>query len=367
MSKPMKPAPIEGSVFGTFLRIFPGAFPGGLVGALGCGLAALVPVLAAASTPAAAQAPTLAGKAVTMVIGFGPGGGYDSWGRVMARHIGKHLPGNPTVIPQNMPGGGSFNAANHIYAIAPKDGSVLGLIARDAALGPLTGAAGARFDPLKITWVGTPTMETNICIAMARAKVKTFKDLQEQELIIGNTGVGTGTYSYPKALNGLMGTKFKLISGFPSSTDVFLAMERNEVDGICESLDSVIGKRPDWIDTKKVNVLFHGGSQANPSLKGIPFIPDLARNPQEKQLIEFLYAGQGIGRPFVAPPDLPADRVRMLRDAFNATMKDPAFVADVAKQKLDLEPEDGEHLGALIKKIYATPKAVVDKISELVK
>src|SRR5258707_290770 len=224
-----------------------------------------------------------------------------------------------------MPGGGSFNAANHIYAIAPKDGSVLGLIARDAALGPLTGAAGARFDPLKLTWVGTPTMETNICIAMARAKVKTFKDLQEQELIIGNTGVGTGTYSYPKALNGLMGTKFKLISGFPSSTDVFLAMERNEVDGICESLDSVIGKRPDWIDTKKVNVLFYAGAKPNSDLQGAPYINDLARNDEERQALDFLYAGQGIGRPFVAPPAMPADRLKMLRDAFNATLTDKDF------------------------------------------
>src|SRR5438046_2502543 len=145
--------------------------------------------------PAAAQGPSLAGKNVTMVIGFGPGGGYDAWGRVVARHIGKHLPGNPNVVPQNMPGGGSFNAANHIYTIAPKDGTVLGIIARDAALGPLTGAAGARFDPLKITWVGTPTMETNVCIATDRAKVKTVKDLYENELIIGNTGGGRGTYS----------------------------------------------------------------------------------------------------------------------------------------------------------------------------
>src|SRR5947207_931200 len=182
----------------------------------------------ALAAPAAAQGQSLAGKNVNLLIGFGPGGGYDAWGRVVARHIGRHLPGNPNVVPQNMPGGGSFNAANHIYTIAPKDGTVLGIIARDAALGPLTGAAGARFDPLKITWVGTPTMETNVCIATDKAKVKTVKDLYENELIIGNTGVGTGTYSYPKALNGMLGTKFKLISGFPSSTDVFLAMERGE-------------------------------------------------------------------------------------------------------------------------------------------
>jgi tripartite-type tricarboxylate transporter receptor subunit TctC len=317
--------------------------------------------------PAAAQGPSLAGKNVTMVIGFGPGGGYDAWGRVVARYIGKHLPGNPNVVPQNMPGGGSFNAANHIYTIAPKDGTVLAIIARDAPLGPLTGAPGARFDPLKISWIGTPTTETNICISMERAKVGTFKDLQESELIIGNTGVGTGTYSYPKALNGIFGTKFKLISGFPSSTDVFLAMERNEVDGICESLDSVISKRPDWIATKKVNVLFYAGAKPTIDLKGAPFIVDLGRNAEEKQALEFLYAGQGIGRPFVAPPDLPAERLKMLRDAFNATMKDKDFVADTTKQKLDVEPENGEHLEALIKKVYATPKSVVDRIGELIK
>jgi tripartite-type tricarboxylate transporter receptor subunit TctC len=317
--------------------------------------------------PAAAQGPSLAGKNVTMIIGFGPGGGYDAWGRVVARYIGKHLPGNPNVVPQNMPGGGSFNAANHIFAIAPKDGTVLAIIARDAPLGPLTGAPGARFDPLKISWIGTPTTETNICISMARAKVRTFKNLQESELIIGNTGVGTGTYSYPKALNGIFGTKFKLISGFPSSTDVFLAMERNEVDGICESLDSVISKRPDWIATKKVNVLFYAGAKPTIDLNGAPFIVDLGRNADEKQALEFLYAGQGIGRPFVAPPDLPAERLKMLRDAFNATMKDKDFVADTTKQKLDVEPENGEHLEALIKKVYATPKSVVDRIGELIK
>jgi len=144
-------------------------------------------------------------------------------------------------------------------------------------------------------------------------------------------------------------------------------MERNEVDGICESLDSVISKRPDWIATKKVNVLFYGGVKPTIDLHGAPFIVDLGRSADEKQALEFLYAGQGIGRPFVAPPDLPADRLKMLRDAFDATMKDKDFIADATKQKLDVEPEDGEHLGALIKKIYATPKSVVDRIGELIK
>jgi tripartite-type tricarboxylate transporter receptor subunit TctC len=325
--------------------------------------------LALASAPAAAQAPNLAGKTVQMLIGFGPGGGYDLWGRVVARHIGKHLPGNPTVVPQNMPGAGSYNAANHIYNLAPKDGTVMGIIARDAALGPLTGASGARFDPTKVTWLGTPTTETNVCIAMntPKVQVKTAQDLFTKQLIVGDTGVGTGTHSYPKALNGLLGMKFKIIAGFPSSSDVFLAMERGEVDGICESLDSVSGKRPDWLPQKKVVILFQGGAEPNPELKGVPFVLDFAKTEADKQAIAFLYAGQGIGRPFIAPPNMPAPVVKMVRDAFTETMKDPDFVADAKKNKLDVEPETGEHLAALINRIYATPKPIVEKIAALIK
>ncbi|HLH93872.1 MAG TPA: tripartite tricarboxylate transporter substrate-binding protein [Xanthobacteraceae bacterium] len=322
----------------------------------------------ASPAPARAQAGlSLAGKTVQMLIGFGAGGGYDLWGRVVARHIGKHLPGNPTVVPQNMPGAGSFVAANNIYNLAPKDGTVMGIIARDAALGPITGASGARFDPTKITWLGTPTTETNVCIAMTTAKVQSLQDLYSKELIVGDTGVGTGTHSYPKALNALLGMKFKIIAGFPSSSDVFLAMERGEVDGICESLDSVSGKRPDWIPSHKVRILFQGGAAPNPQLEGVPFVADLARNPQDRQAIEFLYAGQGIGRPFVAPPDMGADRTKMLRDAFMETMKDAEFREDARRNMLEVEPEDGAHLAALINKIYATPKPIVDKIGELIK
>ena len=321
------------------------------------------------TSPIAAQpaGDSLAGKAVSMIIGFGAGGGYDLWGRTVGRHIGRHLPGAPTVIPQNMPGAGSYAAASYIFNIAPKDGTVLGIIARDAALGPLSGATGARFDPTRLSWIGTPTKETNVCIAYHTSQVKSVLDLYDKQLIVGDTGPGTGTRSYPKALNELLGMKFKLVGGFPASSDVFLAMERGEVEGICESLDSIKIRRPDWIPTKKISILFQGGAEPNPELDGVPFVLDLARTGEQRQAIEFLYAGQGIGRPFVAPPDLPADRLKMLRDAFNATMTDPAFVAEAQKSKLDLEPEDGEHLAVLIAKIYATPKPIVDKITSLIK
>jgi len=321
------------------------------------------------TTPVAAQpgGDTFAAKSVAMIIGFGPGGGYDLWGRTVGRHIGRHLPGAPTVTPQNMPGAGSYAAASYIFNIAPKDGSVLGIIARDAALGPLSGATGARFDPTRLSWIGTPTKETNVCVAYHTSQVKSVLDLYDKQLIVGDTGPGTGTRSYPKALNELLGMKFKLVGGFPASSDVFLAMERGEVEGICESLDSIKIRRPDWIPTRKISILFQGGAEPNPELDGVPFVLDLALTGEQRQALEFLYAGQGIGRPFVAPPDLPPDRLKMLRDAFKATMTDPAFVAEAQKSKLDLEPEDGEHLAVLIAKIYATPKPIVDKITGMIK
>ena len=330
--------------------------------AFGC-LAALATAGVAAGQPAA---DTLAGKTVNLIIGFGPGGGYDLWGRTVARHIAKHLPGNPTVVPQNMPGAGSYVAASHIYSAAPKDGTVFAIIARDAALGPLSNAPGARFDATRLSWLGSPTREHNVCIANATAKVKAIDQLRETTLILGDTGPGTGTRSYPKVLNDLFGFKFKLVSGFRSSADVFLAMERGEVEGICESLDSVNQRKPDWIPNKVVNVLLQAGGGTHPELKGVPNVLDLARDDAQRKTLEFLYAGQDIGRPFVAPPDLPPGRLKMLRDAFSATMNDPEFAADVKRNKFVLEPEGGEQLAALIDKIYATPKPIIEHVSNLI-
>jgi tripartite-type tricarboxylate transporter receptor subunit TctC len=329
------------------------------------GLLALL--LWSAAGPACAQpANAPSGKTYRMIIGFGVGGGYDLWARAVAQHMGRHLPGNPTLVPQNMPAGGSVAAANFLYEVAPKDGTVLGLIGRDVPLAPITGVPGAHFEPTKMSWLGTPTKETNICIAYKTAPVKTVQDLYDKELVMGDVGPGSGTRAYPKALAALLGMKFKLVSGYPSSSDIFLAMERGEVQGICESLDSVQSRRPDWISSKQVSVLFQGAPEANPALQGIPLAHDLARNDQERQAIDFLYAGQGIGRPFAAPPNLPPEALKVLREAFDANMRDPEFVASVKKQRFDLDPENGEALAGLINKIYATPKPIVEKVTALV-
>jgi hypothetical protein len=231
----------------------------------------------------------------------------------------------------------------------------------------LSNAPGARFDATRMSWLGSPTREHNACIANATAKVKAADDLRTTELILGDTGPGTGTRSYPKVLNDLLGYKFKLVSGFRSSADVFLAMERGEVDGICESFDSIKQRKPEWLSKKIVNVLLQAGAHSPPELAGVPNVLTLARNDEEKKVLAYLYAGQDIGRPFVAPPDLPAGRLKMLRGAFNATMKDAEFAADVKRNKFELEPEDGDHLAALIAKIYATPKPIVERVSNLIK
>jgi tripartite-type tricarboxylate transporter receptor subunit TctC len=327
-------------------------------------LAALVgATLVATSTTISAQ-PAEQGQ-YKLLIGFGVGGGYDIWGRTVARHMSKYIPGKPTIVPQNVPAAGSLVAASTIYEGAPKDGSVFALIGRDAPLAPITNQPGARFEPTKMSWLGTPTRETNVCVAYHTAKVKNAKDLFERELIMGDVGPGSGTRVYPKALAGLLGMKFKLVGGYKSSADVMLAMQRDEVQGICESFDSIRSRRPDWLEKKTINILFQGAAEASPDLPGVPLIQDFARNTEERQAIDFLYAGQGIGRPFVAPPGMPSERLAMLRKAFDATMKDAEFIADVKKQKLDLDPIDGERLGALIDKVYATPKAVVDRVSAM--
>jgi tripartite-type tricarboxylate transporter receptor subunit TctC len=318
------------------------------------------------TTAAAAEdTPTLAGKTVQLVIGFGTGGGYDMWGRIVSRFLGRHLPGNPTVIAENKPGAGSYTAAAYLYNVAPNDGTVIGLMGRDAPLGPITGAVGARFDPAKMSWLGTPTTETNVCISEKTAKVQSVADLYNTQLIMGDVGPGSGTRAYPLALNALLGMKFKQISGFPSSADIFLAMERGEVDGICESFDSIKDRQPTWIPSGHVNVLFQGGVAADPDIKA-PFIEDLAKTQHDKDAIAFLYVGQGVGRPFAAPPGMAPATLKMLQDGFAATMSDKDFIAEADREKLTLRPHDGTYLTNLIQHIYATPKPLVSEVAKMI-
>lgn len=326
---------------------------------------ALCGLTASLASQALAQNSEFKAKQVRFIIGFGPGGGYDQYGRIVVRFMEKHLPGNPTIVPQNMPGAGSIAAANTIYANSPKDGSVFGIIARDAVTQPLVSdQTGAKYDATKISWIGSPAAETNVCVATSKAKVATYADLLKTELIIGGTGAGTGTEIYPKALNGLVGTKFKVIGGYPSSTDVFLAMERDEVHGICESYSSVMRKDAEAIAKGEIKILFQASLKKNPDVKA-PFLLDLVKDADQHKALEFVYAGQVIGRPFVAPPDLPPAILKTLRTAFDATMKDPEFLKEAQKQKLDIDPVSGDELEKVVRDVYATPKPIIERVKKV--
>lgn len=325
--------------------------------------------MSALATTAVAQSADseFTGKTLQMIIGVGPGGGYDTWGRLVARHMGAKLPGQPSIVPRNMPGAGSIVAGNYIYATAPKDGTVLGILNRDAPLAQLTGSGSARFDATKFSWIGTPTLETNVCISSSRSKVKSIEQLRDSEIILGAVGPGSGSYNYPKALSGLLGLKIKLISGFPGSNEVFLAMDRGEVDGMCESLDGVESKRPGAIKSSTLNVVFQGGLEPSRELPGVPFIMNYARNDEERQVLTLLYAGQGLGRPFIAPPDLERRTLNLLRTAFVSTMSDNGFRSEASKLGLEIDPRSGAELEALVRKLYASPKELIQRLSAILK
>jgi tripartite-type tricarboxylate transporter receptor subunit TctC len=272
------------------------------------------------------------GKQLSVMIGYGVGGSDDLWARIIARHIGDHIPGHPTVIAVNAPGAGSLLLANQITNTQPKDGTVIGLINRGIPFEPLLGGISVRFDPLKLSFVGSPDRDTAVCAANKNAPVKTVQDLYTQELIVGATGSGADTEVYPSFLKNLLGMKFKIISGYPGSREINLAIERGEVQGICVSYDTIA--RETIFKNGTVHVLFQAAVKPDPRLDGIPFAADLAKTAQERQALDLFLARTNVGRPFIAPPGVPADRLAILRTAFAQTMKDPGLVQEAESSGL---------------------------------
>ena len=301
-------------------------------------------------------------KTIQLLIGAGGGGGYDQTARMVARHMSKHLPGAPVIVPQNMPAGGGLGVANFLYSGAPRDGSTIGVVPREVATSPFMGNSAARYEPTKLSWLGTPTSETNTCLTRAGTDIHSYKDLYEKTLIVGDAGAGNGIHMYPLALGHIFGMKFKLVPGYTTSAEIFLAMERGEVDGLCVSFDSVLERYAEWLSSGKIRVLLQGGATRNPLLPDVPFVMDLARNEEERQLLKFLYVGQGLGRPFTAPPGLPADKLLVLRNAFEATMGDAEFIAEARRAKLRLDPQRGEKIAAFVEELGNTPQAIRDRV-----
>ena len=317
----------------------------------------------------AAQADAIAdfykGKTITVYVGYSPGGGYDTYARTIARHIGKHIPGEPTVIVKNRPGAGSMLLTNEIYNVLPKDGSVIGIVGRGMPMEPLFGSDKAKFEPAKFNWIGSANNEVSVCVAWHTSPVKKWQDLLTTEMIVGGTGEGADTDSFPKVMNNVLGTKLKLITGYPGGNDVLLAMERGEVDGRCGySWSSAKSRKADWLKEGKMTVLIQMSTEKHPDMPDVPLIMDLAKNDADKAALRLIYARQEFGRPFLAPPGVPADRVAALQAAFMATMDDPDFKSDAAKQDLELAPVSGQRVGELIAAIYSAPAEVVQRAKE---
>jgi tripartite-type tricarboxylate transporter receptor subunit TctC len=315
--------------------------------------------------PARAQVDAVAefyrGKTVNIIVGYSAGGGYDLYARALARHMPRHLPGNPTMIVQNLAGGGSVNAANSIYNVAPKDGTVFGTFARGLAMEPLIGTAKVQFEATKFTWLGSGTNELSVCATWHTSPVKTWKDMLSTPFTVGGEGAGSDPDTFSTMVKNVLGAKLKLVTGYPGTSDIVLAIERGEIDGRCGwSWSSIKSTRPSWITDKKLNVLLQLSMTQNEELTDVPIITELL-NERQRQVLKLVLSRQVMGRPFAAPPDIPQDRKQALRKAFDETMKDQAFLDEAVKTKLDVNPVSGTDIDKLVQELYQTPKDLIEE------
>jgi tripartite-type tricarboxylate transporter receptor subunit TctC len=306
-------------------------------------------------------------RTVDLYIGYSAGGGYDVYARALARHMGRFIAGNPTIVPRNMPGAGSLVLANWLYNVAPRDGTAFATIGRGVAFDPLLGSTKAQFDASKFNWIGSMNDEVSVCVAWHTTGISRLEQVMATELTVGGSGPAADTDQFPKVLNDTIGTRFKVVTGYPGGNDIDLAMERREVMGRCGwSWSSVIATHKHWIDESKINVLVQLSLSKHPDLPGVPLVMDFARNDEEKQIFRLVFARQPMGRPFLAPPEIPSDRAAALRKAFMDTMQDAAFLAEVGKMKLEINPVAGHAVQQMVREIYQTPKSVTDKVADMV-
>jgi tripartite-type tricarboxylate transporter receptor subunit TctC len=297
------------------------------------------------------------GKELRLIISTTVGTGYDAYARAVGRHLGRHLPGNPSIVPQNMPGAGGLAAANHLYTVAPKDGTVIGMIQNTVPFEPLFENKAALFDPVRMNWLGTPATEVGLFIVYHTSKIRTWRDAQSQEFIAGTTGTASTPAFYGRLFNQLLGLKTRLVGGYPGQLELLLAMEKGEIDGMTSPFwSSLKVQRPTWYRDQTARLLFQYGAAPHPDLKAVPFASDLVTNSNDKTLLAAAGAPLAAGRPIAAPPGVPADRLAALREAMAATFKDPQFIADCEKQGIECtDARSGLELETLIKDAYAAP------------
>jgi tripartite-type tricarboxylate transporter receptor subunit TctC len=341
------------------MRTFTG---GTLVAGTFLALTALVPSTAAAEP----VADFYRGKSISMIIATAPGGDYDLRARLVARHIGRHIPGNPAIVPRNMPGGVGIQAANYMASVAAQDGTSLHAIMQNMSTHQALGGAGVEYDTRKFFWIGNTTDTPNTISSWHTTGIRTIQDAMARELVIGAPGTATASVYYPKSLNELVGTKFKIVTGYPGGNQVNLAMERDEVGGRINSWASWKATKPDWLQEKKIFMIVQIAIKRDPELADVPTAIELAKTDEDKAVMTFLSADIPISRAYVTTPGVPADRVTALRRAFDATMKDPQFIAEAAKLHMDMSPSTGEEAQRFSDLIANTPAPVLARAKAII-
>jgi tripartite-type tricarboxylate transporter receptor subunit TctC len=307
------------------------------------------------------------GKTISLIIGYSVGGGYDLYGRLVSRHLGAHIPGHPTIVPQNLTGAGSLRAALSLYSAAPKDGTAIGTFGRTIVTTPLLTPASAQFDGTKFTWLGSVTNEVSTCITWHTAPVKTWKDALVKPVTMGGEGPGADPDVYTLLYNNVFGSKMKLVTGYHGTNDTTLAMERGEVDGLCGmSWSTLKSKHLQWMNEKKINIIIQAALRKQPELADVPLAIDLTKDGEKLQILKLFLASQEMARPFAAPPDIPADRKAALIAAFDAMLKDKDFLAEAKKLSMDVNPLSAAGIDKIVAELYATPKAVLEKAAQAI-
>jgi tripartite-type tricarboxylate transporter receptor subunit TctC len=332
-------------------------------------MAAVAITAALPATSALAQAPEgfFKGRQITFLIGAGAGGGYDAYFRTFGRYLVRHIPGTPAIVPKNMPAASGLAAANTLYTSADKDGATIGAFPNNIPMDPLFGNPGARYDAQKLNWLGSIGKLENVCATWITSPIKTIAQAREREVIVAAAAATSNSAIMPKMLNALLGTKFKIVSGYDPGSGLTLALESGETEGVCGlSWSTMKAARPHWIKDNKLNVIVQLGLAKLPELPDVPSALDLVGDPVKKQVLELILIRQEIGRPVAAPPGVPADRLAVLRRAFDDTMKDPEFLAEAAKTQLEIEPLDAPAIDTLLANAFATPKAIVAQAAGLI-
>ena len=320
-------------------------------------------VVALAISPASAQ--DTIDRPINLYVAGTAGGGIDLYARVLARHMGRHIPGKPTINVQVMPGAGGIRAANFLAQQAPKDGTAITTFAGGPILEPLIGSRKYEHDSSQFTWIGAISKDVGLCVAWGASPFKTIKDAQRDQMVVAGTGAGSDTDTWPVILNELIGTKFKLVTGYLGTQETVIAIERGEAHGRCTfSYSAIKTAKPDWLRDKKINILLQLAFEKHTSFPDLPLIYDLVSKPEDRQLLDMMIGTSAMARPFAGPPGLPPKVATMLRRAFDATMKDPAFLAEGQKIQAEVLPTTGEDVQKLVTRLYATPKPVVERVKK---